>query len=390
MAPSGPLHQLAVESGLGRELEPIVRQIIGGQSREIFYAYLRRIPAEEGARKVASVFTVIDDLLEKAFDTIRALLPELKAEAPRVYNEFKTLPALKEIFKATERKAKQPTAAKRQRAYRVIIKEKWGDGVEEPLRINDNSSRAHYEAMRMLARLTDFLSTNKVIYVIIFGRVSAGQNKLLALTVDILEAANMFQRAAIEEGFILPRLSINRLARAGYRQGNFALVDVATPNFRVYTPEWRVGEMITRTPPRGTNPIRTPGSRGTRGTNTGQGNPTTPGTRTTPAGPAVPPTPETPSGAPVTGPSRTKSGEGGKRPTEQDKDKDSNKKTKTRGTRQNPPIRYPAYNQFRTEFIIIMNTLGPLATALASDSVVGNEEVEQEVRTFMADFSAAR
>ena len=41
VAPSRPLHQLAVESGLGRELEPIVQQIIGGQSREIFYTYLR-------------------------------------------------------------------------------------------------------------------------------------------------------------------------------------------------------------------------------------------------------------------------------------------------------------------------------------------------------------
>ena len=133
---------------------------------------------------------------------------------------------------------------------------------------------------------------------------------------DILEAANMFQRAAIEEGFILPHPSINQLTRAGYRQGNFTLVDVTTPNFRVYTPKWRVSKIITRTPPRGTNPIRTPGSRGTRGTNTSQGNPTTPGTRTTPTGPAIPPTPETPSGAPITSLSRTKSGKGGKRPTE--------------------------------------------------------------------------
>ena len=57
------------------------------------------------------------------------------------------------------------------------------------------------------------------------------------------------------------------------------------------------------------------------------------GTRTIPTGPTILPTLETLSSVPITSLLRIKSGKEGKRPIEQDKDKDLNKKIKTRGIR---------------------------------------------------------
>lgn len=358
------MRQLSVESGLGQELGSLMRQIMGGQSRLAFYAYLRGLPAKEGAEKVASLFTVIDELSEQAMDTVKALLPELKHEAPRVYESFRTLPFLKEIFKAAQRKAKQPTSARRQIACRKTIRDLWGDQVENAIRIQDNTSRQHCEALRMLARLVQFRQANDIVCVVVFRRVAAGQRKLLATTVDIYEAVHEVQRSMTEEGYFLPLPSRRRLARLGYRQGNFGLIDIASAE-QVFTPGWKVGSHITSTPP--TRPIRTPGTRNP--SKTGQSGER--GIRQV--------TPPTPTRPPVAGPSH-----GTKRPSE---DSHGGRPTKKPDKGKGPvekPTSSPKYRRLQTTFVEEMSKHGPLATALITGSEASNAEIEQELQRYIA------
>ena len=351
------MHQLAAESGLGRELEELLRQVVIGD-RSSFFAYLRGLPEQEGAEKVAALYTVIEELSDRATDLTRAFLPELRIEAPRVFDRFKTHPYLREIYKVAEKKAKQQTSAKRQRGCRKTIKMEWGDDIEDALRINDNTSRQYCEAIRMLALLIPYESANDAICVVILRRITSGGHKLSASTMDIYEAVNTAQRAAVEEGNSLPRPSAQALADRGYKKGNFELVDVASRT-EVYTSRWRVGDIFTRNSPHVNKKTHRPITRSTTGIR-----------------PHTPQSPVTPSGPPVAGPS-------GPRPPKRSLS-GKNKGPRTgSGTVKTTPT--PLYKRARGIFAENMQGLDPLVTALLTNAPTVPADVEQRFPQLMSD-----
>ena len=144
------------------------------------------MPEEEALEQFIASLHVATDVGEQFDDIPKRALADLKQYAPGLHKLFQKSARFRDKFQELKKRKRSQTGPERRKAATETIRERWGSGIEDALRLN-NASRTHCDAVRSLALAEQTYSiANDIVVAIVVKKLARGV--LQATTTDIEDA----------------------------------------------------------------------------------------------------------------------------------------------------------------------------------------------------------